>query len=67
MFLIELFDSLVSNLLSSLYILDINPLSDGCKIGKDLFPICCLTFFPIDNVLYLKESLQFYEVPFVVS
>ena len=37
-FLIGLFGSLESNFLSSLYILDISPLSIRCRIGKDLFP-----------------------------
>ena len=61
-FLIGLFGSLQSNFLSSLYILDISPLSD-----VRLVKICWLPFCPIDSVLCLTEALQFYEVPFVDS
>jgi hypothetical protein len=64
-FLIWLFAPLVSNFLSSLYILDITPI--GYRIGKDLFPLCWLPFGLIDSVLCLTEALQFYEVLFVNS
>jgi hypothetical protein len=42
-FLMGLFDFLESTFLSSLYILDISPLSD-LGIGKDPFPICWWPF-----------------------
>jgi hypothetical protein len=56
-FLIELLGCLQSNFLSSLYTLDISPLSDAGLV-KNLFPICWLLFFPIDSVfLILTEAL----------
>ena len=64
--LIGLFVSLESNFLTSLYILNISPLSD-VGLVKIFFLICWLPFCPIDSVLCLAEVLQFYEVPFVHS
>ena len=64
-FLIGLFGFLESSFLSSLYILDIYPLSDVGSVN--LFPICWVPFCLIDSVLCLIETLQFYEVPFVNS
>jgi len=64
--LIGLFDSLKSNFLSSLHVLDVSPLSD-IGLVKIFFPICWLPFCPNDSVLCLTEALQFYEVPFVNS
>ena len=64
--LIGVFVFLESNFLSSLYILDISPLSDIGLI-KLFFPIGWLPFCPIDSVHCLTEALQFYEVPFVNS
>jgi hypothetical protein len=63
-FLIGLFGFPKSNFLSSLYMLDISPLSDVGG-GKDLFQICWLPFCPIDSACCLTEALQFYEIPFV--
>jgi len=60
-----LFVSPESKFLSSLYILDISPLSDVGLV--DIFPIRWLMFCPNDSVLCLTEALQFYEVPFVES
>jgi len=50
--LMGLFDSPESNFLSSLYIIDISPLSD---VGKDIFPIYWLQYCPNDSVLCLKK------------
>jgi hypothetical protein len=63
-FPIWLFDFQELNFLSYLYILDISPLLD---VGQDLSSICWLPFSPIDSVLCLTDSLQFYEAPFVNS
>ena len=64
-FLIGLFGSLEFNFLSSLYILDIGPLSD---IGLvKIFSQSVGGLFVILTVLCLTEPLQFYEVPFVNS
>jgi hypothetical protein len=49
-FLIGLFDCLESNFLSSF--IGYQPFI-GCKIGKDLFPICWLPFYPIDSAVCL--------------
>jgi hypothetical protein len=58
-----IFGSLESNFLRSLYIEDISFLLD---VGLERsFPICWLPFCPIDSVLCLTESLQFYKVSFV--
>ena len=60
-FKIGLFVSLESNFLSSLYMLDISPLSDiGLVKIFSQSAGCCF-------VLCLTEALQFYEVPFVDS
>jgi hypothetical protein len=56
-FSIELFGSLESNFLSSLYILDISPLSD-VGLVKNFFPICWLLFCPVDSVLCLIEACR---------
>jgi hypothetical protein len=29
----------------------------GCRVGKDLSPICWLPFYPTDSVLCLTEAL----------
>ena len=66
-FLLELFGFLESILLSSLYILDISPLSD---VGLEKIfsqSVGYLPFCPIDSVLCQTEAFQFYEVPFVYS
>ena len=55
-----LFGLLVSNFLSSSYILDISSLSD---VG--LVMICGLLFCLINNALNLTEVLQFHEVQFI--
>jgi hypothetical protein len=61
-FLIGLFGSLVTNFLSSLYILDVSPLFGLVKI---FFPISRVMICLIDYVLCLTEAFQFYEVPFI--
>ena len=74
-FLIGLFGgSLESNVLSSLYTLDISPLSYVglvkifCRsVGFLVFCLFVLPFCPIDSVLCLTEVLEFYELPFVNS
>ena len=60
-----LFDFSGVQLLSSLYILNISPLSDLglVKILAQSVVTICL----IDSVLCLTEALQFHEVPFVDS
>ena len=65
-FKIGLFGSLESHLSSSLYILNIDPLSD---IGLvKLFPqYIRYRFFPIDSVFCITEALKFYEFPFVCN
>jgi ABC-type multidrug transport system permease subunit len=63
-FLIGLFGSLLSNFLSSVYILDINPLLDVGLVNIFSQSVGCC-FFLIDSFLCLTEVLQFYEVPFV--
>jgi hypothetical protein len=63
---IGLFGSPEFNFLSSLYILDISPLSD-LGLVKIFSQSVGLPFCPIDSVLCLTEVLQFYEVPFVNS
>ena len=55
-FLMGLFGSLGSTLLSSLYILDISPLSD-LGLVKILSQSVGLTFCPFDSVLCLTETL----------
>jgi hypothetical protein len=65
-FLIGLFVFLLLNFLSSLYILDMNSLSD-VGLVKIIFPICRLPICLIDCVLCLTESFQFHEVPFINS
>ena len=62
-FLIELFDSLESNFLSSLYILDTSPLSD-VRLVK-IFPSLVFVSCPFDTVLCFIEASQYHEVPFV--
>jgi hypothetical protein len=57
-----LFYFLESSYLSSLYILDISPLSD---LG--LVKILSQSFYIIDSVFCLTEALRFHEVPFVNS
>ena len=61
-FLIGLFDSLESNFLSSLCILDISPLSD-VGLVKILSQSVGCHFCLLDSVLSLTENLQFHEVP----
>ena len=61
-----LFDFLESTFLSSLYILDISPLSDLGE-DKDPFPICWWPFCLIDGVFCFAEALQLYEVSFIDS
>jgi hypothetical protein len=51
--------------LSTLYILDISPLSDLGLVKS--FPNLLVPFCLIDSVFCLTEALQFYEVPFVNS
>jgi hypothetical protein len=59
-----LFEFLESSFLSSLYVLDISPLSDLGLVKilfqsvGDLFVLLTVSFCP-------TESLQFYEVPFL--
>jgi hypothetical protein len=68
-FLIGLFICLfvfVINFLSSLYILDISPLSDGGLVNI-FSPICKLPICLIDYVLCLTEAFQFHEIPFINS
>jgi hypothetical protein len=50
--------------LSSLYILDISPLSD-VGLVKIFSPICRLPICPIGGVLCLTEAFQFHEVLFI--
>jgi len=58
--LIGLFGSLESNFLSSLYILDISPLSDVGLVKMFSQSVgCCFVL--------MTEALQFFEVPFVDS
>ena len=59
-----LFDFLESSFLSSLYILDISPLSD-LGLVKILSQFVVGPFCLIDSVFCPTEALQFYEVPFV--
>jgi hypothetical protein len=61
-----LFDFLESIFLSSLYILEIRPLSD-LGLVKILSQSVGGLFCLIDGVFCLTEALQFYEVPFVDS
>ena len=64
-FLIGLFDSLECNFFSSLYILDISPLSDVGLVKIFSQSVSCL--FVLFIVSCLPEALQYYEVPFVNS
>ena len=61
-----LFEFLESRFLSSLYILDIGPLSD-LDLVKILSQFVGGLFCHIESVFSLTEALQFYEVPFVNS
>ena len=63
-FFIGLCNLLVSNFLSSLYILEIRPLTNVGGVGEALFPFCRLPFCLVDNVLCFTEAFQFQEVPF---
>ena len=65
-FLMGLFEFLESIFLSSLYILDINPLSD-LELEKILSQSVGGPFCLIDSIFCLTEVLQFYEIPFVDS
>ena len=65
-FLIELFDFLESSFLSSLYILDISPLSD-LGLVKILSQSVGGLFVLLTSVFCLTEALQFYEVAFANS
>ena len=58
-FLIGLCDLLVSNFLSSLYVLEIRPLSDVELVS---FPFCRLSFCLVDHVLCFTEAFQCQEV-----
>ena len=49
-FLLQLFVSLESKILGSLYILGISPIPDG-RLGNDIFPIYWLPFCSIESVL----------------
>ena len=65
-FLMGIFDFLESTFLSSLYILDIIPLSDLGQVkilSQSVGGLFCL----IDSVFCLAEALQSHEVPFVNS
>jgi hypothetical protein len=64
-FLMGLFEFLESIFLSSLYILDINPLSD-LELEKILSQSVGGPFCLIDSIFCLTEALQFYQ-PFVDS
>jgi hypothetical protein len=57
------FVSLESNLLSSLYMLNISPLSDLGLVKIFSQSVGCL----IDSILCLAEALRFYEIPVVDS
>jgi hypothetical protein len=57
---------LMVSFLSSLYILDINPLLDG-DLVTIFFPICRLLIYVIDYVFCFTEAFQFHEVPFINS
>ena len=62
-FLMGLFDFLESTFLSSLYILDISPLSD---LGLEkILSQSVVAFLSYNSVFCLTEAFQFYEVPFV--
>ena len=39
--------------------------SIGCRVGKDVLPIYRFKFCPTDSVLFIIETFQFYEIPFV--
>ena len=65
-FLIGLFDSLQTNFLSSLYTLDISPLSD-VGLVKIFSQFVGCHFVLLTMFFCLTEALQFYEVPFVDS
>jgi hypothetical protein len=53
-----LFEILESSFLSSLYILEISPLSD-LRLVKILFPICWWPFCLIDSVFFLQKLCNF--------
>ena len=53
--LMGLFGILMSSFLSSLYILDIRPLSD-VGLVEDLFPLCSMPFCFIDSACCLTEA-----------
>jgi hypothetical protein len=61
-----LFEFLESSFLSSLYILDISPVSD-LGLVKILSQSVGGLFVLFDSVFCFTEALQFYEVPFVNS
>ena len=61
-FLIGLFVFLVLSFLSSLYILDINPLSNELA---DMFSILCIVFYFVDGFLCCAKTFQFDVVSFV--
>ena len=62
--LIELFVSLVINFLSTLFILDFNPLSD-VRLMKIFSPIYRLSVCLLDYILCLIEAFLFHKVPFI--
>ena len=65
-FINRLIDFLEYSFLSSLFILDICPLSD-LGLVKILSQSVGGFFCLIDSVFCLTEALQFYEIPFVNS
>ena len=58
-----LFGLLIPSFLSSLYILDISPLSDK-ELAKNILLFYRLPFCSINSALCLTEAFQFHEVPF---
>ena len=62
----ELFVLLLS-CTSSLYILDINLLSDIDKVCKHFLPFYRLSFHFVDGFLYVAEALWFDVVPLVCN
>jgi hypothetical protein len=60
----RLFGLLMPSFLSSLYSLDINPLSD-VNFVKIIPNSVGLLFCLIDSFLFLIEAFQFYELPFI--
>ena len=61
-----LFDFLESNFLSSLYILDISPLSDLGLVKIFSQSVGCILVL-LTVSFTLQKALKFYEVPFVDS